>query len=285
MRSFAAGSRKGVSLSELLIGMVILAIVGMALTKTLTSQARYFDHQKTSNLARAVSRGPINRVVSDLRMVEAFGGMISASASQIEVRVPYAIGVVCGPGPNNNSTHISLLPVDSAMYSAPGYSGYAWRGGDGVYRYKEDNQTKDVGTLDVCNAAKISSLTSQGARIIKISPLLPDTASYGTPVFLYRKIRYSFAPSQMVPGTIGLFRTRMENGQTEELSAPYDNTAKFRFFIGSNLTAQDNPPANLSTIRGIELNMTGMSERAPSGDVAKQKAPFITAVFFKNRLD
>jgi hypothetical protein len=41
----------------------------------------------------------------------------------------------------------------------------------------------------------------------------------------------------------------------------------------------------LSTIRGIELNMTGMSERAPSGGVAKQKAPFITAVFFKNRLD
>ena len=89
----------------------------------------------------------------------------------------------------------------------------------------------------------------------------------------------------MVPGSIGLFRTRMENGTTEELSAPYDATAKFRFFVGSSLTAQDNPPGNLSTIRGIELDMTGMSERAPSGGTVKQKAPFITAVFFKNRLD
>jgi hypothetical protein len=270
-------------MTELIIGMVILAIVGMALTKTLRSQARYFDHQKTSNLARAVSRGPINRVVSDLRMVEARGGIISASATQIDVRVPYAIGVVCGQ--SGGSTHIALLPVDSAMYAAPGYSGYAWRGGDGVYRYKEDNQTKDVGTVTVCNNSQILVLTAEGAKVIRITPSLPDTASFGTPVFLYRKIRYSFAPSEMVPGTIGLFRTRLETNTAEELSAPYDASAKFRFFVGSSQTAQDNPPADLKTIRGLELNMTGMSERAPSGDVAKQKAPFITAVFFKNRLD
>jgi prepilin-type N-terminal cleavage/methylation domain-containing protein len=282
MRRRVAVSRKGMSMSELLIGMVILAIVGMGLTQTLRSQARYFDHQKTGSLARAVSRGPINRVVSDLRMVESKGGMISATSSQIEVRVPYAMGVVCGT--SNNSTHVSLLPVDSAMYAAPGYSGYAWRGGDGTYRYKEDNQTKDIGTLTVCNDAQIGTLTASGAKVIRITPTLPDTASYGTPVFLYRKIRYSFAASGLVPGAIGLWRTRMETGQSEELSAPYDG-AKFRFFVGSSQNAQNDPPADISTIRGIELNMTGTSERAPSGGIAKQKAPFITAVFFKNRLD
>ena len=282
MRRRIAVSRKGMSMSELLIGMVILAIVGMGLTQTLRSQARYFDHQKTGSLARAVSRGPINRVVSDLRMVESKGGMISATSSQIEVRVPYAMGVVCGT--SNNSTHVSLLPVDSAMYAAPGYSGYAWRGGDGTYRYKEDNQTKDIGTLTVCNDAQIGTLTASGAKVIRITPTLPDTASYGTPVFLYRKIRYSFAASGLVPGAIGLWRTRMETGQSEELSAPYDG-AKFRFFVGSSQNAQNDPPADISTIRGIELNMTGTSERAPSGGIAKQKAPFITAVFFKNRLD
>ena len=272
-------------MSELLIGMVILAVVGMGLTQTLRSQARYFDHQKTGSLARAVSRGPINRVVSDLRMVEARGGVVSASATSITLRVPYAMGVVCGTGPNGNSTHISLLPVDSAMFAAPGYSGYAWRGGDGVYRYKEDNQTKDVGTLSVCTSAQIATLTTNGAKVIKISPLLPDTASYGTPVFLYRKIRYYFAASNMVPGATALWRKRIDDSQDEELSAPYDPAAKFRFFVGSSITAQDAPPADLASIRGIELNMTGMSERAPSGGVAKQKAPFITAVFFKNRLD
>jgi len=273
------------SMAELLIGMVILAIVGMGLTQTLRSQARYFDHQKTGSLARAVSRGPINRIVSDMRMVEARGGIISASATEIRLRVPYAMGVVCGTGPNGTSTHVSLLPVDSAMFAAPGYSGYAWRGGDGVYRYKEDNQTKDIGTLSVCDAAQVSTLTASGAKVIRIMPVLPDTASFGTPVFLYRRISYYFAASGMVPGATGLWRKRLDDNQTEELSAPYDASAKFRFFVGTNTTAQDAPPGDLSTIRGIELNMTGMSERAPSGGVAKQKAPFITAVFFKNRLD
>jgi prepilin-type N-terminal cleavage/methylation domain-containing protein len=285
MRQNAVGSRKGMSMSELLIGMVILAIVGMGLTQTLRSQARYFDHQKTGSLARAVSRGPINRVVSDLRMVEAQGGVTAASSSSITFRVPYAMGVVCGTGPNGTSTHVSLLPVDSAMFAADGYSGYAWRGGDGVYRYKDDNSTKNVGTLSVCDAAQISTLTSAGAKTIKLTPLLPDTASFGTPVFLYRKVRYYFAASGMVSGATGLWRAIINDAATEELSAPYDATAKFRFFVGSSLTAQDAPPADLSKIRGIELNMTGMSERAPSGGVAKQKAPFITAVFFKNRLD
>ena len=278
-------NRRGVSLAELLIGMVILAIVGMGLTKVMASQARYFDHQKTSNLARAVSRGPLNRVVSDLRMVEAAGGVISASATSIEMRVPYAMGVVCGPGPTNTYTHISLLPVDSAMYSAPGYSGYAWRGGNGVYHYVNDNTTKEVGTLSVCNNFGIKTLTSEGARIIRIMPKLDSAATYGTPVFLFRKIRYSFGPSTSVPGTTALFRTRMDDNYVEELSAPYDGSAKFRFFVGSSLTAQNSPPSDLSTIRGIELNMTGLSERTPTGATQKKKAPFVTAVFFKNRLN
>lgn len=278
-------SRRGLSIAELLIGMVILAIVGMSLTKVMASQARYFDHQKTGNLARAVSRGPLNRVVSDLRMVEAGGGVISASATAIEMRVPYAMGVVCGPGPTNTYTHISLLPVDSTMYSRPGYSGYAWRGGNGVYYYVADNTTKEVGTLSVCNNVQINSLTSAGARIIRIMPKLDSAATYGTPVFLFRDIRYWFGPSVSVPGTTALWRTRMEDNYVEELSAPYDGAAKFRFFVGSSLVAQANPPSDLTTIRGIEMNMTGMSERTPTGETQKKKAPFVTAVFFKNRLN
>jgi len=280
-----ARARNGLSVAELLIGMVILGIVGMALTKVLSSQARYFDHQKTSNLARSVSRGPLNRVVSDLRMVEAAGGVIAASPTAVEMRVPYAIGVVCGANPGNNHTHVSLLPVDSAMYAGPGYSGYAWRGGNGEYHYTEESSTQEVGNLNVCNSFQIKTLTGEGARIIMISPKLDTAATYGTPVLLYRKIRYEFAPSVSVPGTTGLFRTRMTDNFTEELSAPYDGAARFRFYAGSSIVAQDSPPSDLSTMRGIEMNMTGLSERTPTGEAQKKRAPFVTAVFFKNRLN
>lgn len=278
------GLRRGLSIGELIVGMVILAIIGMALSRVLVSQARYFSHQKTGNLARNVSRGPLNRVVSDLRMVEALGGTIEASDTALLVRVPYAIGVVCAN--NNPFTHISLLPVDSAMYAAQGFSGYAWRGGSGVYRYVENTSiTVATGNLTICNGALIATLTASNAKIIKISPELPDTASFGTPVFLFRRIKYEFKPSVAVSGMRGLFRTVMETGATEELAAPFDNSSRFRFFVLSNQTSQADPPADLSTLRGIELVMNGMSELIPSGSSAKTLAPFTTAVFFKNRLD
>ena len=276
-------ARRGLSIAELLIGMVILAIVGMGLTRIMVTQARYFDHQKKSNAARNVSRGPLNRVVSDLRMVEALGGVVAASATSITVRVPYAIGVVCVT--SGTATHISLLPVDSAMYAGPGFSGYAWRNGAGKYGYVATTTVPPAGTLSLCNTAGITTLTTNQAKVIQISPKLTDTASVGTPVFLYRTITYEFKNSTMLPGTTGLYRTVVTGNTTEELSAPYGSDAKFRFFVGSSTTAQDAVPAQLSTLRGIELVMTGNSEKIPIGGTQKENAPFTTAVFFKNRLD
>ena len=283
-RGKTQGLRRGFSLAELIVGMVILAIIGMALSRVLVSQARYFSHQKSANLARNVSRGPLNRVVSDLRMVEALGGVISATETSLLVRVPYAIGVVCAKV--NPYTHISLLPVDSAMYAGPGFSGYAWRGGNGVYKYVETGPpTVATGDLAVCNGALISTLTADLAKIIKITPALTDTASFGTPVFLFRRIKYEFKASTSVAGTLGLFRTIMATGASEELAAPFDAASKFKFFVLSSQTSEPGVPADLSTLRGVELVMNGMSERIPSGSLARTSAPFTTAVFFKNRLD
>src|SRR5260221_12214834 len=148
-----AGQRKGLTIAELIVGMVIFGIVGLALTRVMVMQARYFDHQKEGNLARNVSRGPLNRLVSDIRMVEAEGGIAAATTSAITARVPYALGVVCSS--DATGTNISLLPVDSAMYAEPGYSGYAWRNGQAKYRYSMSG-TISAGSLTVCNAAGIT---------------------------------------------------------------------------------------------------------------------------------
>jgi hypothetical protein len=279
----ARGLRRGFTVSELIVGMLILALVGMSLTRILVSQARYFSHQKTGNLARNVSRGPLNRIVSDLRMVEALGGVVTASDGSILVRVPYALGVVCSS--SLTETHISLLPADSAMYAAPGFSGYAWRGGNGVYRYVENGPVVSPSGVAECNAMQIATLNGVGAKVITMTPALSDTASFGTPVLLFRRIKYEFKSSLAVPGKRGLFRTVMATGQSEELAAPFDNNSKFRFYVLSSTTAQDDPPADLSTLRGIELLMNGMSEKIASGSIAPASARFRTAVFFKNRLD
>jgi hypothetical protein len=157
----------------------------------------------------------------------------------------------------------------------------------GLYHYKVGGNVKDEqGDLTACNAAGVGTLTASKGKVVRITPKMSDTASIGTPVFLIRRVEYEFKASTAVPGTTGLYRRVVDDGNAEEeLSAPYSSDAKFKFFVGSSLVAQDAPPTDLSTLRGIELNMTGLSEKIPRQGVDRQKAPFVTAVFFKNRLN
>ena len=276
--------RRGFTLIELLIGMVIFAIVGALFTKLLSVQGRFFDKQGMANAARNVSRASLNRVVSDFRMIEATGGVIAASPTSLTLRIPFAIGVVCADA--NGATHLSLLPVDSMTYAKAGYYGYAWRSFEtGAYSYVENPSTEGEGVAAVCTGQKITTVS--GGKVVAITPTVPVGTGLGTPVFLYERVRYEFKASFAVPGKTGLFRSRIAANGTqtsEELVAPFASTAKWRFYVGGNsTTAQDNPPAQLSDIRGLELHLDGISENIAPGVVSNESAPFITAVFFKNR--
>ena len=279
-------ARRGFTLPELLVGMVVVAIIGAALTRLLTVQGRFFDRQGMSNAARNVSRGSLNRLVSDLRMIETSGGVLAASPTSLTLRVPFAIGVVCSS--NAQSTAASMLPVDSVTYHADGFYGFAWRNAvTGTYTYVENPAAHDKTTgQNACLAAAITTLP--GRRTARITPVVSGS-SLGTPIFLYRRLRYEFKASTAVPGKIGLYRTTVFPGgaeDSEELVAPFGPTARYRFFVASdNQTAQDNPPANLGDIRGIELHLDGVSEVIAAGKTAPESAPFTTAVFFKNRIN
>jgi prepilin-type N-terminal cleavage/methylation domain-containing protein len=277
-------SRRGFTLIEMIVGIVIFAIVGALFTQLLTVQGKFFDKQSMGNAARNVSRASLNRVVSDFRMIEATGGVFAASPKAITVRVPFAIGVVCGS--NNASTALSLLPVDSVIYHAEGFYGYAWRSATtGAYTYVENPAAEQKNTgQNLCNSVSITTLPK--GRTTRITPQILGS-SLGTPVFLYRRLRYEFKASTAVPGKTGLYLTivfPLGNEQSEELVAPFASTARFRYFVvGDNENAQDNPPGNLSDIRGIELHLDGLSENRVPGATYAESAPFTTAVFFKNR--
>lgn len=280
----AGAARRGFTLIEMLVGMVIFAIIGALFTQLLSTQGRFFDKQGMSNAARNVSRGALNRVVSDFRMIETTGGVLAASPTSITLRIPFAIGVVCSS--SGSSTAVSMLPVDSVIYNAEGFYGYAWRNAvTGKYTYVENPAAHDKTTgANACSAVQITTLT-QG-RAARITPVVAGS-SLGTPVFLYRRIRYEFKASIAVPGKVGLFRTIIfPDGslRTEELVAPFANTARFRFYVvGNNDVAQDLPPGTLSNIRGLELHLDGASEVIAAGESAVKTAAFKTAVFFKNR--
>ena len=279
-------ARRGFTIIELIVGIVVFAIVGALFTKLLTVQGKFFDRQGMGNAARNVSRSSLNRVISDFRMIEAGGGMVAASPTSITIRVPFSIGVICRNA--NGGTVISLLPVDSTTYVNAGYYGYAYRTfQNGFYAYVEGGSTREVGDPSNCVAVNITMVPN--GRTVLLKPAIPTTAGLGTPVFLYSRVRYEFKASTAVPGKLGLWRTiiNANGGETaEELVAPFANTAGWKFFTlnGGNV-AQTNPPGNLPDIRGLELHLDGMSENIAPGRTTNENAPFTTAVFFKHRVN
>jgi prepilin-type N-terminal cleavage/methylation domain-containing protein len=280
-------ARRGFTLIELIVGIVIFAIVGALFTKLLTVQGKFYDRQGMGNAARNVSRASLNRVVSDFRMIEATGGVIAATSTSLTIRTPFAIGVMCGN--SAGGTVISLLPVDSTTYAEATFYGYAWRNfTTGAYSYVESPATKataDAAQSAICTAKQITTVTA--GKIVFVTPVLPVGAGLGTPVFLYSRVKYEFKASVAVPGKLGLWRTEIAPSgalESEELVAPFANTASWKFFtVNGGSVAQAAAPVDLADMRGLELHLDGISETIAPGLTTNEQAPFTTAVFFKNR--
>jgi len=293
--------RRGFTLVELLLSLIVTAIVGAALVRMVLGQARFMDQQEAWRGARAVARGGVNRLASDLRMVEATNGVSAAVAGgqDFTVRVPYAFGVICLAA--GNTLTLSMLPVDSAMYNAPGHSGFAVRADDGTYAYYTstvlDGIPANIGNGNCTGVAApdkpITTLASMNGSPAGNTITVTSTAAFnpavkkGQIVFLYRRIRYQFKNSVALAGRTGLFRAPVDavGGPEEEIATPFAATARVNFYVLNNAVAQAAVPGTLGDIRGFELVLDGMSERAPQGSATYKTANVRTSVFFENRPD
>jgi prepilin-type N-terminal cleavage/methylation domain-containing protein len=272
--------RRGFTLVEVIVTMVIVVIVGAAFTRLMIYQSRFFDSQNGDRQARAVSRGAHNAMMSELRMVAVPGGVLAASIDSIVVRVPYAFGVLCGS--SAVASTVSLAPMDSMAYAEGGVVGYAWRDSTGNYAYVNASFTMAPGLATDCSGAPAITTLPRG-KVVTVSPIVPPAAVAGTPIFLFRRIQYKFGPSVSMPGRIALWRKNLGTNVPEELVAPFDASARFRFFVTGSNTSQVNPPALLANLRGLELRLVGASYRNTVGDDAPRVSEIQNAVFFMNR--
>lgn len=295
-----AVARGGFTLVELLLSLIVTAIVGAALIRMVLGQTRFMGQQEAWREARSVSRSGVNRLLSDLRAVEATGGVFAAVAGgqDFTVNVPYAFGIICSTAPG--LTVVSLLPVDSAMFAAPGYTGFAWRNAAGAYSYVTGTAAPAAGLPATCTGAlpagygivTLGSLNGSPAGTVAnlahlgvtLPTAQPNGALVGSIVFLYRRVRYQFKNSTALPGRTGLFRIPVSGGAEEELAAPFAPTARVNFYV-LNTTAPQAAVPTLNQIRGFELVLDGMSDRTPQGSAAPKTASVRTSVFFENRPD
>ena len=291
MFSYTQRLRQGFSLIEVLACLVILGLLGTALTRMMLAQTRLYELQRAKRDSRAIGRTSMNLLFSDLRMVhdgaDASGSVIVASPETLEVRVPYAMGIICGN--NGSATTVSMLVADSSVVGMSKYAGWAWRNHvTGKYSYVPgdtiSNSPVTSNSLSLCNlTAKIGFDTVAGRTwgALDLKPMtLAAGLQVGAPVFLYQDVTYYFAGSTAYPGKIGLYR--LVGGRTaDELVAPFDAAARFKFFVRNIDTSTVTPPAVLDSLVGVSLLLTGSSPSDMAGRVA-ERSKMETAVLFRN---
>ncbi len=304
MRTRLSLVRRGFTLIEIITSLAILGIIGLAFVRLVVSQARFTEGQMALRNARSVSRNAMNIMLTDIRMVQDSGGLVSAARDSVTMRVPVAFGLLCKNEPG--TTTISLLPVDSAMTALGVYAGWAYRDSvSGQYVYNDATTPTQFSALNTGNTNKcvdngiilgqqepgIVPVTylGQTGRIVQLTnPTVITSPGHGWPVFLYQRITYRFQGSTAYPGRVGLFRkmrsTVIGSPIVDEIIAPFDTSARFRFYVLNSDAAADSAPANLNRVRGLELVLAGSSPRAQQGMKSAEQA-LVTGVFFKNRRD
>lgn len=280
------------TLIELLIAMVVASIVGAATISLMMTQLRFAERNEAQRTGMRVGRSAFNALVTDMRMVDPMWGIEAASPSSVTLRLPYALGITCASTASQQT--ILLLPVDSVILSLPGYSGYATRGGTGVYTPVPGGTVTETAVSGTCtgppsNAFAITAPTSapnQKTRQVVISTSGAVPVAVGTPVLLYRRTRYYFSPSSIpeLSGRTALWREWLDDSTSGvELAAPFDAAATFRFFELGATDAVDAAPADLTTIVGLEMYLPGESDMTPRSMAAPAQAELRTQVFFVNR--
>jgi len=265
--------RRGLSLVEILIAVVLLGIVGAGIARLLQSQMRFFSQSTNARDARAVSRSALNLMRSEMRMIEP-NGLVAASEDSVRVRVPYAMGLNCSLSTG------TFLAVDSLTWATAAFGGYAWRdtSAGATYNYVSSTTAPNLGGLSTsCTAVSLTPIPD--GRVIVLSPAIP-TAVVGAPVFLYQVVTYRFAASTLVPGRTALWR--QVGGTAEEVAVPFDDDSRFRFYAAGATTAQDAVPSPINTTAGVELVLRGESERTSPGRGGPELSTTRVAIFFRN---
>jgi prepilin-type N-terminal cleavage/methylation domain-containing protein len=278
-------TRHGFTLTELIIGIVVMAIVGVGLTRILISNSRFVSRQDAMMEARGTSRAALQAMVTELHMV-ADSGLQAATRDSVTVRVPYTFGTACRT--SGGTTVASMMPTDSLMNASAVVGGMAWRDVlTGTYR-------SAITGIAVAPSANTAACTADSIRVIPGGRLIgisgipgPNTPPSGSLFYLYQTVTYKFATSVDVPARRGLWR-QAGAAAYEELAAPFDTSARFSFLLGPfmRLDTRTSVGSQVArdSVRGLQLRLTGQSINPPQGDPRPYTFDLRTSVAFMNKL-
>lgn len=289
--------RGGFTLIELLIALLIGALIGVSMVQVLISQNRFMSRESMSREARAAAVGGLGLLGSDLRMVEYSPGnstgMIAAGSepndTAFTVRLPVAFAIAC------NASTLLVAPYDTTRLTFGGiaaraFDGYAVRNGVNGYTYTTPGASwlTMPGSSSACTSGGGPAISMGGGTGLVLATTSADMSpapARGTAVMLWVRLRYRIGASTTFtsPQRRALFVSLGASGRERELLAPLDTGARFRYFVAASMdTALTSPPGDVTTIRGIQVVLPGLSPALAQARTDVEASRVVSSIFFRN---
>ena len=280
--------RRGFTLVELLIVLVVGGTVATAATRLLQRQQRFYTRAGSLVMQRVSLRDATGIMPGEIRALSAVGGdIIAFSDSSLEMRVTTGSAIACDTVTAGAALH--LAPDQFSDATPAILASFATMPDAGDIALVHDTGTDDPSDdrwvpatidrvssgTDLCAASPFAALVRAGTASVRLQFVageqLPSTVRPGAFVRVVRRVRYRFYRASTGDWFLGHSTWNgTALGAVQPVSgpfAPYRDDARsgfaMRFFdaAGARLTSEMDP----HSIARIEISARGETREAMSG--------------------
>jgi type II secretory pathway pseudopilin PulG len=278
--------RGGYTLAELLIALVMIGAVGLAVSRLMLGQQRFYQRTNEQMGMRRELRTALSLLPAELRSISSSGGDITSfDTKSITFRSVLGIGVVCA----RTNTSIDIPPTDmarnalSGWYSQPGIGDTIWAFNDSLSRGAEDDVWTPLRITAVqsssayCAGSPYTDATLDASKVrwrFTVTPNVPDSVVAGAAIRFTRSTKYELQ-QQGTTARYYLARSEYVNGAWSAatwISGPYAApsnlaTSGLRLAMYDSLGAAVTDPTQSRRISRIDLRLlaTGLNSSGTFG--------------------
>lgn len=246
----------GFTLVEIMIGLIVAGVIGMATVRLLQTQDRFYSHLNHGVNAEQSVRAAADIVSAELRM-SVPTDLLAATPESVSVRFDVFQAVVCGlsgntahifvydsaPNPNVNSTLVGTA------WSGPYQS--TWEYGDGW----TGSSSQGMGPKTVCTTNGTPNIPGTGPyrSVTGWTPTFSGEPPRGSIVRRYRQLTYRFAPSVMSNGS-ALWRG------PQELVGPVAAASGFAYVMDDGTVQATVATSDFDRVVAVRLNLLAIDD-------------------------
>lgn len=252
---------RGVTLVELVAGLALAGIVAAAVVAVLLDQHDFYARSSDRAHARQGVRAAVELISSELRLASS-ADLLAAEPDSVSLRLDVLRAVVCGAADTPDRVSVFVFDTVTNPNVPAGFRGWAYADPAGPWRHVDGAPlTVSVGAGRTRCVERGAPERSPGWRYRAVGGWhlggsFATVPARGAVLTRYGRLTYSVETS----GSYSDGRAIHRNSQ--ELVAPFDDGARFRYVLSDGTVVARVASADLHRVRAVRLSATALGPRS-----------------------